>query len=162
MKKLSTRSAPSNPGQAARKPKDSSKLPEPGEVLNYSYLWEREYRQGRDEAVKDRPVAVVLVTVGRDSLTLVHVVPCTTKPPGPDDIAIEVPEAVRRQLGLSGERSWIVVSEWNRYAWPGYDTRPIPGREPSTSYGFLPSSLLQRVLDAMVAVGIGRPIDRDK
>jgi hypothetical protein len=49
----------------------------------------------------------------------------------------------------------------SRYAWPGYDTRPIPGREPSTSYGFLPSSLLQRVLDTMVAVGIGRPVDRD-
>ena len=78
-----------------------------------------------------------------------------------DDVAIEMPQAVRRQLGLSGERSWIVVSEWNRYAWPGYDTRPIPGREPSTSYGFLPSSLLQRVLDTMVAVGIGRPVDRD-
>ncbi|WP_242121966.1 hypothetical protein [Sphingomonas lacusdianchii] len=162
MKKPSTRSAPSSPGQAAKKPKGSSRLPEPGEVLNYSYLWEREYRDGRDEGIKDRPVAVVLMTVSRDGLSLVHVVPFTTKKPGAGDVAIEVPQAVRRQLRLSGDRSWIVVSEWNRYAWPGYDTRPIPGREPSTSYGFIPSSLLQRVLDAMVAVGIGRPVDRDQ
>ena len=85
MKKPSTRSVPSNPGQAAKKPKGSSKLPEPGEVLNYSYLWEREYREGRDEGIKDRPVAVVLMTVSRDGLPLVHVVPFTTKEPGADD-----------------------------------------------------------------------------
>ena len=112
--------------------------------------------------MKDRPVAVVLLTRNVDGLDLVHVVPLSTKPPAPGDHGIEVPDAVRRQLGLSGGRSWIVVSEWNRYTWPGYDTRPIPGREPETSYGFIPSSLLRRVLDAMVAIGIGRPVDRDE
>ncbi len=161
MKKPSTRSAPSNPGQGARKPKGGSKLPEPGEVLNYSYLWEYEFRDGRDEGVKDRPVAVVLLTPNSHGLDFVHVVPLTTRPPAPGDTAIEVPDAVRRQLGLSAERSWIVVSEWNRFAWPGYDTRPVPGREPSSSYGFIPTSLLRRVIDAMIAVGVGRPIDRD-
>ncbi len=137
------------------------KLPEPGEVLNYSYLREREFRQGRDEGVKDRSVAVVLLTRNVDGFDLVHVVPLSTKPPAPDDDGIEVPEAVRRQLGLSGDRSWIIVSEWNRYTRPGYDTRAIPGREPETSYGFLPASLFRRVREAMVAIGIGRPIDRD-
>ncbi len=137
------------------------KLPEPGEVLNYSYLREREFRQGRDEGVKDCPVAVVLLTRNVDGFDLVHVVPLSTKPPAPDDDGIEVFEAVRRQLGLSGDRSWIIVSEWNRYTWPGCDTRAIPGREPETSYGFLPASLFRRVRDAMVAIGIGRPIDRD-
>jgi hypothetical protein len=161
MTKPSTRSAPSNPGQAAKPPSGSSAPPQPGEVLNYSYLWEYEFRSGREEGVKDRPVAVVLVTRKRDNLDYVHVVPMTTRAPGPDDAAIEVPTTIRRQLGLSGERSWIVVSEWNRYAWPGYDTRPIPGREPSLSYGFLPSSFLQQVLNSMVAIGIGRPVDRD-
>ena len=51
--------------------------------------------------------------------------------------------------------------EPDRYTFPSYDTRPIPGREPETSYGFIPSGLLRRVLDAIVAIGVGRPIDRD-
>ena len=124
MKKPSTRSVPSNPGQAAKKPKGSSKLPEPGEVLNYSYLWEREYREGRDEGVKDRPVAVVLVTQSVDGLDQAHVVPMSTKPPRRGQPAVEVPRIVREQLGLSAERSWIICDEWNRFAWPGYRSWP--------------------------------------
>ena len=89
--------------------------PEPGEVLNYSYLWEYEYVKGRDEGIKDRPVAVVLVTQTTDGIDQVHVVPMTTKPPARDQLAIEVPDAVRRDLGLSGDRSWIVLTEWNRF-----------------------------------------------
>ncbi len=157
----SKRSGPSSPVRGQKKQKPGSNLPQPGEVLNYSYLWEREYVDGRDEGVKDRPVAVVLLTQTRDGLDLVHVVPMTTQPPARGEPSIEVPPAVRAQLGLSAERSWIVVTEWNRFAWPGYDLRPVPGREPDTSHGFIPSSLLRRVRDAMVAIGIGRPIDRD-
>ncbi|WP_158637956.1 hypothetical protein [Sphingomonas ginsenosidivorax] len=78
-----------------------------------------------------------------------------------DQLAIEVPEAVRRDLGLSGDRSWIIITEWNRFAWPGYDIRPIAGREPAVSYGYLPASFFRRVRDAIVAAGIGRPVDRD-
>lgn len=135
--------------------------PKPGEVINYSYLWEQEYREGRDEGVKDRPVAVVLVTKSVDGLDQVHVVPMTTKQPIGDQKAIEVPEAVRRQLGLSAERSWIIVTEWNRFSWPGYDIRPVRGREPSISYGFIPSGLFRQVRDALVAAAIGRPVSRD-
>jgi hypothetical protein len=135
--------------------------PKPGEVINYSYLWEQEYREGRDEGIKDRPVAVVLVTQSADGLDQVHVVPMTTKPPIGDQKAIEVPEAVRRQLGLSAGRSWIIVTEWNRFSWPGYDIRPVRGREPSVSYGFIPSGLFRQVRDALVAAAIGRPVSRD-
>lgn len=85
----------------------------------------------------------------------------TTRPPGRGKQAVEVPEAVRRQLGLSAERSWIIVAEWNRFAWPGYDIRPISGREPSVSFGFLPAGLFRQVRDALVAAAIGRPVDRD-
>ena len=135
--------------------------PKPGEVINYSYLWEQEYRESRDEGAKDRPVAVVLVTQSADGIDQVHVVPMTTKPPTGDQKAIEVPEAVRRQLGLSAERSWIIVTEWNRFSWPGYDIRPVRGREPSVSYGFIPSGLFRQVRDALVAAAIGRPVSRD-
>ena len=34
--------------------------PEPGLVIRYSYLWDREARAGREEGVKDRPCAVVM------------------------------------------------------------------------------------------------------
>lgn len=135
--------------------------PKPGEVINYSYLWEQEYREGRDEGVKDRPVAVVLVTQSADGIDQVHVVLMTTKPPAGDQKAIEVPAAVRRQLGLLAERSWIIVTEWNRFSWPGYDIRPARGREPSVSYGFIPSGLFRQVRDALVAAAIGRPVSRD-
>ena len=151
----------SNPGAGPKKPRKSSTLPEPGEVLNYSYLWEYEYESGRDEGVKDRPVAVVLVTRPRDGIDQGHVVPLTTRPPTPDQLAIEVPAVIRRDLGLSDERSWIIITEWNRFAWPGWDIRPIAGREPAVSYGYLPASFFIRVRDAIVAVGIGRPVDRD-
>lgn len=120
----SKRSGPSSPRPSAKKQKPGSGAPKPGQVLNYSYLWETEYREGRDEGVKDRPVAVVLVTQSVDGLDQVHVVPMTTKPPRRGHPAIEVPKIVREQLGLSAERSWIICDEWNRFAWPGYDIRP--------------------------------------
>lgn len=110
--------------------------------------------------MKDRPVAVVLVTQTIDGLDQVHVVPMTTQPPRRGQPAIEVPEAVRRQLGLPAERSWIIVDEWNRFAWPGYDIRPIRGRAPEVSYGFIPAGLFRQVRDAMLAAAIGRPVDR--
>lgn len=106
-------------------------------------------------------MAVVLVIQSADGLDLVHVVPLTTKAPLPAQRAIELPVAVRRQLGLSGERSWIIVTEWNRFTWPGYDIRPIRGREPAVSFGFLPSGLFRQVRDALVEEAIGRPISRD-
>jgi len=161
MTKLSKPSAASNPAAAPKTPKKGSTLPQPGEVLNYSYLWEYEYVKGRDEGIKDRPVAVVLVIRPKDGIDQVHVVPLTTKAPTRDQLAIEVPEAVRRDLGLSGNRSWIIITEWNRFAWPGYDIRPIVGCEPAVSYGYLPASFFRRVRDAIVAAGIGRPVDRD-
>ena len=85
----------------------------------------------------------------------------TTKPPIGDQKAIEVPAVVRRQLGLSAEWSWIIVTEWNRFSWPGYDIRPVRGHEPSVSYGFIPSGLFRQVRDALVAAAIGRPVSRD-
>ena len=157
----SKRSGPSSPGAVPKKRKPSSTLPEPGAVLNYSYLWEEEYRDGRDEGVKDRPVAVVIVTVMADGLEQVIVAALSTSPPRHGERAIEVPSVVRRQLRLSADRSWGVVCEVNRFTWPGYDIRPVPGREPETRYGTLPSGFFRQVRDAIFAGGIGRVVDRD-
>jgi hypothetical protein len=38
-------------------------VPRPGLVIRYSYLWESEVRQGREEGTKDRPCAIVLVVL---------------------------------------------------------------------------------------------------
>ncbi len=72
-----------------------------------------------------------------------------------------MPAAVRKQLGLRAERSWIVVSEWNQFTWPGYDIRPIRKGATGISYGFLPSGLFRQVRDAILAGATGRPISRD-
>ena len=36
-------------------------VPRPGLVIRYSYLWESEAGAGREEGVKDRPCAIILV-----------------------------------------------------------------------------------------------------
>ena len=136
-------------------------LPEPGEVINYGYLWRYEYEQGRDEGVKERPVAVVVVVQATDGIDKVLVVPMTTTQPGKDQAAIEVPDAVCRRLGLKGSRSWIVVSEWNEFSWPGFDIRPIRRKSGGISYGALPASLFRRVRDAILSGAAGRPVNRD-
>lgn len=141
--------------------KPSLQLPEPGDVINYSYLWRHEYEQGRDEGIKDRPVAVVVVVQTVDGIDKVLVVPLTTTLPRKDAAAIELPEAVRKHLGLKAERSWIIVDEWNEFSWPGFDIRPIDAGSGNISYGALPASLFRRVRDAIIAGAAGRPINRD-
>ncbi|WP_328805335.1 hypothetical protein [Rhizorhabdus histidinilytica] len=111
--------------------------------------------------MKDRPVAVVVVVQTADGIDKVLVVPMTTTRPSKDQAAIEVPDAVRRQLGLKADRSWIVVSEWNEFSWPGFDLRPINRKSGEISYGALPAGLFRRIRDAIVAGAAGRPIDRD-
>jgi len=76
----------------------------------------------------------------------VVVAPFTTRPPGPDGVAIEVPARVRAHLGLDAERSWISIATLNRFVWPGPDIRAIPGRTPRTAiYGYIPQRLLDTV-----------------
>jgi hypothetical protein len=125
-------------------------FPEPyaGLVIRYSYLWKREYEQGREEGVKDRPCAVVLVITDDDGEKEVLVVPITHTPPSDPNSAIEIPTETKKRLGLDTERSWIVVTEANEFVWPGPDLRPLPGRDASTvAYGPLPPRLFAHVRD---------------
>jgi hypothetical protein len=127
--------------------------PEAGLVIRYSYLWLREYREGREEGVKDRPCAIVLTLTDDDGGTRVTVVPIThTSPPDPAK-AIELPLATKERLGLDAERAWIVLSEGNEFLWPGPDLRPIPGRDLSTiAYGFLPPRLFNTAHQRFLAL----------
>jgi hypothetical protein len=122
--------------------------PIPGLVIRYSYLWESEAKQGREEGVKDRPCAIVLV-VQKDEgeAPLVAVLAVSHSPPQDND-AIEIPSLLKTHLGLDAERSWIVMSEGNLFRWPGPDLRPAVNRELATIvYGVLPPRFFKTVKD---------------
>ena len=122
--------------------------PIPGRVLRYSYLWLSEHRRGREEGVKDRPCAVVLVSSHESDTVLVTVVPITHTPPSNPEFAVEIPHVTKRRLGLDDQGSWIVVSEANRFLWPGPDLRlGQSGDANSVAYGMLPRKLFNLVRD---------------
>lgn len=120
-------------------------VPRPGLVIRYSYLWESEARQGREEGIKDRPCAVILVLLREgEEHPIVRVLPITHTLPADRADALEIPTATKNRLGLDSERSWVVLTEANDFIWPGPDLRPIPGRDPNTvAYGFLPPGFMR-------------------
>ena len=80
-------------------------LPQPGEVISYSYLWagttpggrkasSRALRRGHEPRRRRETRAVVL--------------PITHTPPGNDTHAMENPACHQGRLGLDDARSWIV------------------------------------------------------
>ena len=123
--------------------------PEPSLVINYAYLWQREAAQGRDESAKYRPAVVVLAVNSDDAHgETVLVAPVTHLESRNSVAAIEIPSQTKRRLGLDPERSWIVVSEVNRFEWPGPDLWPVePGR---WACGYLPAGLFRTVRDRVV------------
>jgi hypothetical protein len=126
--------------------------PEPGLVVRYAYLWYSHYEQGLDDGEKDRPCALIFSTVGDDSDTIVTVLPVTRTPPRHADDAVEIPAAVNRRLGLDDARSWIVVTEVNRFVWPGPDLRPVlAGEAGRFHYGLLPPGLFRTIRERFLA-----------
>lgn len=127
--------------------------PEPGLVIRYSYLWANEHDRGQEEGVKDRPCAVLLATRTEEGDLRVIVLPITHVPPRDPAEAVEIPSATKRRLGLDDERSWIVLTEGNAFAWPGPDLRFAPGAgAESVAYGYLPAALFRTVRDRFVAL----------
>jgi PemK-like, MazF-like toxin of type II toxin-antitoxin system len=120
--------------------------PSPGLVIRYSCLWLQEHRRGQEERVKDRPCAVILVTMTEDGERVVMVLPISHTPPSDPALAVEIPPAVKRRLKLDDERSWVVLTEANRFIWPSPDLRPItPGNAASIAYGPLPFALFEQI-----------------
>ena len=125
--------------------------PRPGLVIRYSFLWSNEAAAGAEEAAKDRPCAIVVATSKADTGDIaVIVAPITHAPPNDDD-SVEIPARVARTLGLDGDRHWIRIDELNRFAWPGYDLRSLPGRPGEYAYGLLPEPLYQTLRRAILA-----------
>ena len=125
--------------------------PQPGLVISYAYLWKREAAQGRDERTKYRPAVVVLAVESDDAHgKTVLVAPITHRQPDDPAAGVEIPPLTKRRLGLDPERSWIVLSEVNRFEWPGPDLLPIaPGQ---WAYGILPAGLFGIVRDRLVGI----------
>lgn len=122
--------------------------PEPGLVISYAYLWEQEALAGQEEGLKDRPCVIVLA-MEREATgeTWITVLPITHRPPDQAGAGVEIPRAVKQHLRLDDQRSWIIVSEGDRFVWPGYDLRKVPGSN-DYHYGFLPPRFFNQVIAA--------------
>ena len=128
-------------------------LPEPecGLVISYAYLWRHESTAGRTEGSKDRPCAIVLAVAGAgEEPVTVTVAPITHTAPHDPHLAVEIPAKVKRHLGLDETPSWIVLDEFNEFAWPGFDLRPVPGKRGRYDYGLLPSALFTRIVQRVL------------
>jgi mRNA-degrading endonuclease toxin of MazEF toxin-antitoxin module len=118
-------------------------------MIRYAYLWRHQKLREQEEGTKDRPCLIVMAVRREGSTTMVTVAPITRRPPTFDKLAIEVPQPVKRRLGLDEKiRSWIVTNDLNVFAWPGSDLRPVePGR---FAYGLIPRAMFYAVRDAIV------------
>jgi hypothetical protein len=139
--------------------------PVPGLVLRYSYLWRREHLEGREEGQKDRPCAVVAAIRTDDAGdTRVLALPITHSPPDSAGLAVELPPRVKERLRLDAARSWVVLTEWNEFVWPGPDLRRLPGTDDvSVAYGMLPPTLFAAIRDQFIALAQNRtahPVQR--
>jgi hypothetical protein len=128
--------------------------PVPGLVICYSYLWYREHQAGHEEGVKDRPCAIIAAI--RDEghgTTRVLVLPVTHAPPSNPNHAVEIPALIKRQLKLDDVPSWVVLTEWNEFVWPGPDLRRLTGVDnASFAYGILPRKFFNTIRDRFLAI----------
>lgn len=121
--------------------------PVPGLVVSYSYVWASEAAKGIEEGRKDRPCALLAMSFQTEGTRVIAIaLPITHTPPGDHALAVEIPPRVKKLLGLDDERSWVVVTEYNRFSWPGPDLRPIAGARADTCvYGLLPAKLYELI-----------------
>ena len=87
------------------------------------------------------------------------VLPISHTPPLHPLLAVEIPAGVKRRLKLDDERSWVVLTEANRFTWPGPDLRPLrPGDAMSTAYGPLPYGLFEVIRLKFIAALKGQAV----
>ena len=111
--------------------------------------------KGKEEGNKDRPCAVILVTQSDEKDEVVTVLPITHTPLSASEFYfyIEIPAETKKRLGLDDDRSWVVLTEANRFIWPGPDVRPRRKGDPlSILYGSLPENFFNKVRSTFVAL----------
>jgi hypothetical protein len=121
-------------------------IPKPGLVIRYSFLWSHEKAGGAAEGAKDRPCAIVVAARTLETGEIDTIVaPITHAPPDDPAASIEIPPATCKSLGLDSGRHWLRLDELNRFAWPGFDLRPLPEQPDRFDYGLLPRALFERL-----------------
>ncbi len=115
-----------------------------GAVIRYGYLWAADAHRGMREGLKNRPCVVVVTLTDGNGKDVLIVMPITHVQPAATDLAVELPIATKRRLGLDEDRSWIVTREYNSFVWPGYDIRPDESGE--IIIGTLPGTLVARAI----------------
>jgi PemK-like, MazF-like toxin of type II toxin-antitoxin system len=124
--------------------------PEPGLVINYAYLWHDQHMKGAEEGRKNRPAVIILSMLQQsDGFTNVVVLPITHTPPRKANDAIEIPQSIKKHLGLDDEQSWIIVSEGNEFEWPGHDLRKI-NQTNRYDFGYLPPKMFNQLREAFL------------
>jgi hypothetical protein len=125
--------------------------PELAMVVSYSFLWKREQEKAESSGGKDKPAAIVIIRSDLGPGERVYVVPITHFGPAQgDQTKIAIPQVVKQRLGLDEERSWIDISEYNAFVWPGPDLRPTrtsrgaQGQQ-TCLYGFLPRKFFAKI-----------------
>jgi hypothetical protein len=122
---------------------------ETGLVILYNFLWAHEHARGVEHGRKARPACVVVpLTRQGDDVVLF---PLTTREPGPDRLAVQVPEIERRRLRLRGAGpSWILLDEGNRDILPGsFHVEPIAYHPPVHAYGTFSQAFMRVVLKTL-------------
>jgi hypothetical protein len=121
-----------------------------GYIFRYSYLWHRQHLEGREEGDKDRPCLVLASIKLDDGSFAVRALPVTHAPPDDPADAIEIPRLVKERFRLDEGRSWIVVTESNRFVWPGPDLRPVESE--TGYYGAIPPAIFAEAKRRFVAL----------
>jgi hypothetical protein len=125
-------------------------VPRVGLVIRYAFLWSHEKAAGKDEAAKDRPVAIVVAARQEGGEARVIVAPITHERPADPQDSIEITVSGRAALGLDDAAQWLRLDELNRFTWPGYDLRPLPGSPRRYEYGMLPRELFERLRERLL------------
>lgn len=140
---------------------DLSIKPIEGSVIHYSFLWSDEYEAGITEGKKDRP-SIVILTSENGKVLLAPI----THRRSVEMTGLEIPMKLKRQLGLDEEKSWVVASDLNRFTWPGFDIRKIPGKSGDTCiYGNVPPEFLSQIrslLASLLRKNLVVTVDRDE
>jgi len=70
-----------------------------------------------------------------------------------------MPAGRRKESKLDDERSWVVVTEFNRFVWPGVDLQPRPGVTPRRyDFGVIPGKFIARVIEVFDAARRARRV----
>jgi len=88
-------------------------VPKFGDVWHYDYLWSWQNERGETEGRKPRPISFVAVIEDAKGVHNLFMLAITSRPPLPNQTAIEIPLVEKRKAGLDDISLWVIVDEYN-------------------------------------------------